>query len=449
MQFIILVNQFLWNYILIIALLFTGIFFTFKLRLVQIRFIPEIYKRVFSSIKSKDKADLNGMSQFQSLATAIAGQVGTGNLAGTATAIVSGGPGAIFWMWLSAFFGMSTIFAEAILGQKFKTRINGEIVAGPAFYIRNGLKNKTLASIFAVSTIFALGFMSCMIQSNTISLAAYQAFNIDPIVTGCIVTLVAFCIFAGNTRAIAGFSEKIVPIMATFYLVICFILLFLRADYILPAFYSIFESAFRLESIGGGAAGITIAETMRYGFARGLFSNEAGMGSTPHVHGIAKVDNACKQAELAVFGVFFDTFIVITLTAMIILSSSFYIDMIQSSNTGYVTSIALTQECFTSIIGDSGNIIIAITLFIFAFSTMISGYFYAFINVKYLFETRFLKLFIFLVLIFIFSGSLTKVDLAWELVDTFSGIMCIPNLIALLFLNKVIKDSLEEYVSKK
>ena len=438
MEVIVTINQYLWDYILLTLLLGTGLFYTVKLKAIQLRLFPQMISNVINSTIYKDKSDSDGISSFQALTTAIAAQVGTGNLAGTATAIVAGGPGAIFWMWFSAFFGMSTIFAESILAQKFRTKIGDETVGGPAYYIDKGLGNKKLAIFFAICIILALGFIGNMVQANSIGFAFSVAFDSTPWVVGIIVAILVGLVIQGGITRIASFTEKIVPIMAVIYIFGCIYIIIIRYEYVLPAFKSIFESAFRFESAAGGVAGITIREAMRYGVARGLFSNEAGMGSTPHAHAAAKVSNPCKQGEVAIFSVFFDTFIILTLTALVILTSNFYLEMIQLPQQEWTDSIALTQLAFMSNFGHNGKYFIAIILFFFALSTIISWYYFAAINVKYLFGLRAIKPFRALVVLCVFFGTLVKVNLIWELADTFNGLMCIPNLIALLTLSGIV-----------
>jgi len=445
MEVILTINQYLWDYILLALLLGTGIYYTFCLRAVQFRLFPQIIKNVWGSIHESNATDASGITSFQALTTAIAAQVGTGNLAGAATAIVSGGPGAIFWMWLSAFFGMSTIFAESILAQTFRTKVGEEIIGGPAYYIHKGLGSRSLAVFFAVCIIIALGFIGNMVQANSIGFAFNVAFGSEPWIIGIFVALFVGLVIQGGITRIASFSATIVPTMAVIYIIGCIFIMFVRYEFILPALASIFKMAFKFDSVAGGVAGITIREAMRYGVARGLFSNEAGMGSTPHAHAIAKVKHPCIQGEVAVFSVFFDTFIILTLTALVILTSSFYIEMMQGPSQDWITSIALTQASFGSVFGVNGKYFIAIILLFFAFSTIISWYYFAATNVKYLFGIKYMGIFRAAVIICVFFGTTVRVDMIWELADTFNGLMCIPNLIALLVLSKIVVNSLKNY----
>lgn len=433
-------NSVLWGPFCLIPLLVgTGIYFSFKLRFVQVRRFGRAASYVLRHVRFfGNKADGTGMSSFQSLATAIAAQVGTGNLAGVATALAMGGPGAIFWMWLAAFFGMATIFVEAVLAQHFKTKdANGHVTGGPAYYITNGLHCKPLAMFFSVAIIIALGFIGNMVQANSIALAFDFAFGIPPWVVGVVVALIAAFIFIGGIRRIASTTEKIVPIMALFYLAGGLVVLIEYYDQIIPSFEMIFVGAFNPTAATGGVIGASVKEAIRYGVARGLFSNEAGMGSTPHAHAVAKVDHPAKQGLVAIMGVFFDTFVVLNMTALVILSTG-VLD-------GKTTGIALTQHAFQLGLGSFGYGFVAICLLFFAFSTIIGWYFFAEQNVKFLFGPRYVRPYQYIVVLFIFLGSLLQVNLVWELADLFNGLMVIPNLIALIGLGKIASEALNDY----
>ncbi|MGI6094495.1 MAG: alanine/glycine:cation symporter family protein [Lachnospiraceae bacterium] len=426
------VNGLLWDKNLLLFLLCgTGIFYTIRLRFIQVRKFGEGVRRLFSGFSMNGKAaDESGMSPFQALTTAIAAQVGTGNIAGAATAIACGGPGAIFWMWVSAFLGMANIYAEAILAQEYKTTINGRVAGGPVYYIRTAFKGtfgKFLAGFFSVAIILALGFMGNMVQSNSIGAAFNNAFGLNRILVGVIVAIIAAFIFLGGVKRIASVTEKVVPVMAVLYVIGCLIFLILNASAVPGAFRDIFVAAFSPQSIGGGLIGITVQKAMRYGVARGLFSNEAGMGSTPHAHAMAKVKKPQDQAVLAMIGVFIDTFIVLTMTALVIISSGV-------AATGANES-TLAQDAFNQTFGSFGNIFIAICLLFFAFSTIIGWYFFGETNVKYLFGEKAVKIYAAIVIVFIVLGSALKVQLVWDLSDMFNGLMVIPNLLALLVLN--------------
>ena len=393
------------------------------------------------------------MSSFQSLATAIATQIGTGNLAGATTALIAGGPGAIFWMWMSAFFGMATIFVEASLGQKYKTTTeDGHVIGGPAYYIQaayKGTLGKIISVIFAILIILALGIMGNMVQSNSISSAFSNSFPVNTKIIGVIVAILSGFIFLGGVKRIASFTEKIVPIMAISYLLGAIILIMLNITKVPHAFYMIFVSAFNPEAIIGGSLGIGIQQAMRFGIARGLFSNEAGMGSTPHAHAIAKVDHPCEQGVVAMMGVFF-TFIVLTLTALVILTSGILEDQIYHLSSPSLIpetlkGIGLAQKAFEMKFGHIGVIFIALCLLFFAFSTIIAWYFFGEQNIKYLFGQKAAKIYALVVVVFIFIGSTLKVDLVWALADCFNGLMVIPNLLGILALSPLVSSLAKDY----
>lgn len=431
------INGILWGIVLVVVLVGCGIIFTFYLRGIQVRKFGKAFKQVFGGFTLKgEKAGAEGMSSFQSLATAIAAQVGTGNLAGAATAIVSGGPGAIFWMWLSAFFGMATIFSEAVLAQLFKKEKDGEVTGGPAYYLKYGLKSDFLAKFFAVTIILALGFIGNMVQANSIGSAFSSAFNINPLIVGILLAIVSGFVFIGGISRIASLTEKLVPIMAGFYVIGGVIILVLMGSNTLDAIRMIFVGAFNPSAVLGGAAGVMVKDAIRYGVARGLFSNEAGMGSTPHAHAVAKVDNPVHQGLAAIVGVFIDTFIVLNITALVIISTG--------ANLSGETGIAVTQKAFEIGFGHFGLIFVAVSLLFFAFSTIVGWYFFAEANIKFLFGSKGLTPFRIIVLIFIVVGTTQKVELVWELADMFNGIMVIPNVIGLIGLAKMVKSTLDK-----
>ena len=427
-------SDILWNSLLLFLLVGTGVFFTIRLRGVQLRRFGEGFHRVFGGFTLRGKkADDQGMSSFQALATAIAAQVGTGNITGCATALVSGGPGALFWVWVSAFFGMATIYAEAVLAQRYRTTVNGKVTGGPAYYIRAAFKGtfgKVLAGVFSVLIILALGFMGNMVQSNSIGDAFHNAFGISHLAVGIVVALIAAFIFLGGVQRIAAVTEKIVPIMAAFYILGCIVILVMNHKALPGAFAQIFVLAFNPQAMAGGVAGVTVQQAMRFGVARGLFSNEAGMGSTPHAHALAKVGHPREQGAVAILGVFIDTFVVLTLTGLVLITSG----LIPEGLTG----TALTQAAFSQAFGGFGPVFIAICMFFFAFSTIIGWYFFGQSNFKALFGEKALPVYSAIVVVFILVGSTLKVDLVWAMADFFNGLMAVPNLLALLALSGVV-----------
>lgn len=427
-------SDILWNSLLLFLLVGTGVFFTIRLRGVQLRRFGEGVHRVFGNFTLRGKkADDQGMSSFQALATAIAAQVGTGNITGCATALVSGGPGALFWVWVSAFFGMATIYAEAVLAQRYRTTVNGKVTGGPAYYIRAAFKGtfgKVLAGVFSVLIILALGFMGNMVQSNSIGDAFHNAFGMSHLAVGIVVAVIAAFIFLGGVQRIAAVTEKIVPIMAAFYIVGCVVILVMNYKTLPNAFTQIFVLAFNPQAMAGGVAGVTVQQAMRFGVARGLFSNEAGMGSTPHAHALAKVNHPREQGAVAILGVFIDTFVVLTLTGLVLITSG----LIPEGLTG----TSLTQAAFSQAFGGFGPVFIAICMFFFAFSTIIGWYFFGQSNFKALFGEKALPVYSVIVVVFILVGSTLKVDLVWAMADFFNGLMAVPNLLALLALSGVV-----------
>ncbi len=445
------ISDVVWNGLLIYLLVGTGVIFTIRTRFVQVRKFGAGWKRLFGNFSlSGEKAGKDGMSPFQALTTAIAAQVGTGNIAGAATALYAGGPGAIFWMWLSAFFGMSTIYGEAVLAQKYKTvGRDGHVTGGPIYYIKarfTGKFGKFLAGFFSLAIIFALGFTGNMVQANSISSAFQTAFGTPTIAVGIACAVVAAFIFLGGVGRIASVTEKLVPVMACFYIVGCVGILIINHAAIIPALRSVFVAAFDPQAVLGGAVGITVQQAMRYGVARGLFSNEAGMGSTPHAHALAKVEKPQDQGEIAIVSVFIDTFVVLTLTALVVLTSG----QLQAGVPGGLDGTALAQAAFNTTMGSLGNAFVAICMLFFAFSTIIGWYFFGETNVKALFGPKAVKIYAAIVVVCIVIGSALKVDLVWNLSDLFNGLMVFPNLIALIALSGLVaKAARGEDIMKK
>ena len=442
-------NSFLWSFLLIVLLCGTGIFYTIRLRFIQVRKFGEGWKLVFGHLSlNGEKHEKGEMTPFQSIATAIAAQVGTGNLAGAATALLGGGPGAIFWMWVSAFFGMSTIYAEATLAQNFKTEVNGEVTGGPVYYIKAAFKGtfgKVLAGLFAIFIVLALGFMGNMVQANSIGAAfteAFGAFNItiSPVIIGVIVAAIAAFIFLGGTRRLASVVEKVVPIMAGVYIVGSLILIIMNITNLPAAIKMIFVGAFDPQAVLGAGAGIAVKEAIRFGVARGLFSNEAGMGSTPHAHARATAENPHKQGLCAMISVFIDTFVILNLTVFSVLTTG----ALESGKNG----TALTQAAFMRGFGSLGIVFVAICLFFFAFSTILGWHFFGLINAKYLFGDNAAKVYSLLVVACIIIGSALKLELVWDLADFFNGLMVIPNAMALLALSGLVVQICNKYSRK-
>ena len=439
------INAYLSDYVLVVLLLGCGLYFSIRTKFVQVRCFGEGMKNVFGKLSLKGGKQGGGMSSFQALATAIAAQVGTGNIVGASGAILVGGPGAIFWMWIIAFLGMATIYAEAVLAQKTRVvKENGEVHGGPVYYIRTAFKGtlgKILAGFFAIAIILALGFFGCMVQSNSIGSTMETAFGIPSWIAGIALVVIAGFIFLGGMDRLASVTEKLVPVMATFYLLGGLIIFFANITKVPEAFGMIFRYAFEPQAIIGGAFGVAIKKAISQGAKRGLFSNEAGMGSTPHAHAQANVKDPHEQGTVAMIGVFIDTFVVLTITALTAVITLYTKGGILADGTipEAINKTNLAQTAFGTLLGEAGgNIFIAIALFFFAFSTVLGWNMFGKINVAYLFgknaksEKIATTVYTVISLIFIFLGTLASNDLVWELSDMFNQLMVIPNVIGLI-----------------
>ena len=438
------INMYLSDYILIVLLIGTGLFFSIKTRFVQVRCFKEGWNRTFGNFSLHGGKQESGISSFQALATAIAAQVGTGNIIGASGAILIGGPGAIFWMWIIAFFGMATIYSEAVLAQETReVREDGSVHGGPVYYIKRAFPNafgKFLAGFFAVAIILALGFMGCMVQSNSIGETCSNALGVPSWVVGIFVTVIAAIIFIGGIQRIASVTEKMVPVMAVLYLLGGFAVLIVRIKYIPETIGMIFKYAFVPNAIIGGGIGYALKTAISQGVKRGLFSNEAGMGSTPHAHAMANVKKPHDQGVVAMIGLFFDTFVVLTMTALVVISTLYAGNgPLASGAADGITKTNMAQLAFSTILGDEGGaLFVAVCLFFFAFSTVISWNFFGRVNVEYLFGKKALPVYSVLALCFIFLGSCLSNDLVWELTDMFNQLMVIPNVIALIALSSIV-----------
>ena len=454
-------NNYLSSYVLVILLVAVGLWYSVKTRFVQIRYFKAGMKRVFGSLSLRGGRQESGMSSFQALATAIAAQVGTGNIVGASGAILTGGPGAIFWMWVIAFLGMATIYAEATLAQKTRVVRDGNIYGGPVYYITEAFKGKFgrfLAMFFAVAIILALGFMGCMVQSNSIGSTFETAFGVPAWIMGAVLVIICGFIFLGGEQRLAAVCEKLVPVMAGIFLLGGVVVLIARIKYIPATIGMIFKYAFQPQAIIGGAFGAALKSAISQGAKRGLFSNEAGMGSTPHAHAQANVAHPHEQGVVAIAGVFIDTFVVLTLNAMVIISTLYTADGplhacgAAAAQTA-INKTNLAQTAFGMVFGSSvGAIFVAICLFFFAFSTILSWNLFGKINVVWLFGEKNAKkttrIYTIIALAFIFLGTLMSNDLVWELTDAFNYLMVIPNAIALFALTKMVTGSLHEIEKK-
>ena len=456
------INTYLSNYILIILLVGVGLFYSIKTKFVQVRCFKEGCKNVFGKIKLKGGNKKGGLSSFQALTTAVAAQVGTGNIVGACGAILTGGPGAIFWMWIIAFLGMATIYAEAVLAQKTKVvNADGSCEGGPVYYIKTAFKGKFgkfLAGFFSVAAIIALGFVGAMVQSSSIADTTATAFGacganantqaVVKIVMGVLVATLAGFVLFGGTKKLASAAEKIVPVMACLYLVGGILVLCVNIVNVPKAVGMIFKFAFVPQAILGGAFGAGIKAAISQGAKRGLFSNEAGMGSTPHAHALADVKDPHTQGTSAMIGVFIDTFIVLTMTALIVISTLYCDGTITVAGAAAgVDKTNMVQLAFQKtfgvlfgkVAGDIiGAIFVAICLFFFAFSTILSWNYFGKVNFTHLFGKKSAVVYSVIAVIFVFLGSIFQNDLVWELTDMFNNLMVIPNVIALFALGSVV-----------
>lgn len=452
------INTYLSDYILFFLLIAVGLWYSIKTRFVQVRCFGEGMRKVFGNLSLNGKKQESGISSFQALATAIAAQVGTGNIVGASGAILTGGPGAIFWMWIIAFFGMATIYAEATLAQKTrKVDKEGNIKGGPVYYITTAFQGgfgKFLAGFFAIAITLALGFFGCMVQSNSIGSTFETAFHIPSWIVGVVLVLICGFIFLGGIQRLASVTEKIVPIMAALFLVGGLAVLIVRIKYVPATIAMIFKYAFAPNAIIGGSIGAALKIAATQGAKRGLFSNEAGMGSTPHAHALANVAEPHDQGCVAMIGVFIDTFVVLTLNALVIISTLYTTDgPLANGYFGEVTETLnnanLAQTAFGVVFGEQlGAMFVAIALFFFAFSTILGWNLFGKINVAYLFGEKSTKVYTVIALVFIFLGTLTSSDLVWGLSDMFNNLMVIPNAIALFALTGMVV-SMTKGVKKK
>ena len=448
------INDGMSDYVLLFLLAGAGIYFTAITRFVQIRCFAEGWRNAFGKFSFHGKS--NGASSFQALSAAVAAQVGTGNIVGASGAILIGGPGAIFWMWIIAFFGMATIYAEAVLAQKTRiTDPDGTIHGGPVYYIKQAFPNwlgTLLAVFFAVAIIISLGFMGCMVQANSIGETCCNAFGVKAWQVGLIISVLSAGVFLGGVSRLVSVTEKVVPVMAFIYLLGGIVILCVRIQYIPETFALIFKYAIHPDALIGGGIGFALKTAISQGAKRGLFSNEAGMGSTPHAHAIANVKSPHVQGTVAMIGVFIDTAIVLTMTALIVISTVYtgngplagasgetYTALLKSAN---LTQTNLVQYAVSSVSTQNiGNIFVAVCLLFFAFSTILSWNFFGKINFSYLFGRKAVFIYSALAIIFIFLGTVVKSDLVWALQDMFNQLMVLPNVIALFALSTLVRNS--------
>ncbi|MEK4628400.1 MAG: alanine/glycine:cation symporter family protein [Solibacillus sp.] len=433
------INTFMYSYLLIYMLVGIGLYFTIRTRFVQFRMIPEMF-RVIIEKAPVGKDGKKGISSFQAFTISAASRIGTGNVAGVATAIALGGPGAIFWMWLIALIGGASSFIESTLAQVYKVKDKGGLFrGGPAYYIEKGLKKRWLGIVFAIAITLCFGFIFNAVQANTISIAFNDSFGVSRTVMGVILAVLTAVIIFGGLRRIVAVTTYLVPIMAIGYIILALIVVVLNITEVPDVFALIIKSAFGAEEMFAGMIGAAILN----GIKRGLFSNEAGMGSVPNAAATADVSHPVKQGLIQTLGVFIDTLIICTSTAMIVLLSDAYLS-------ADAASINLTQASLSDSIGDWAGAVLAVTIFFFAFSSVIGNYYYGESNIEFIKNSKvILNVFRILVVGFVFFGAVAKVQLVWDLADVFMGIMAFINLIAILLLWKVAKKVLDNYLMQR
>jgi len=437
-QWITSINDVLWTYILIIMLLGCAAWFTIKTRFVQFRMMGEMI-RLLGDSTSKAEDKKHHISSFQAFAVSLASRVGTGNLAGVATAITVGGPGAVFWMWIIALLGSSSAFIESTLAQLYKVQGKTSYIGGPAYYMKKGLKQPWMGVLFAVLIIFTFAFSFNTVQSNTICAAFEEAFQVDPTLLGIILTALTLAIIFGGIQRIAKVSSIIVPIMALGYILLAFTIIILNITSLPAVFKLIVSSAFGWEQALGGGIGMALMQ----GIKRGLFSNEAGMGSAPNVAATADVTHPAKQGLIQTLGVFTDTLIICTCTAFIILFSGVPLG-------GESNGVRLTQMALNNEIGQAGTVFVAIAILFFAFSSIIGNYYYGEANLRYITKNKIvMTVFRLMTGAMVMFGALASLDLAWSLADVCMGLMTICNLIAIAFLGKYAFRLLDDYCQQK
>ena len=432
------INDLLWTYILIIMLLGCALWFSIRTSFVQFHMLKEMI-RLLGDSTSKPQGNTRHVSSFQAFAISLASRVGTGNLAGVATAISIGGPGAVFWMWIIALLGASSAFVESTLAQLYKVRGKDSFIGGPAYYMKRGLKQPWMGIVFAILIIFTFAFSFNTVQSNTICAAFEQAFQVDNTLMGIILTGLTVLIIFGGIQRIAKVSSIIVPLMALGYILLAFTIVLMNITRLPEVIEIIIANAFGWEQALGGGIGIALMQ----GIKRGLFSNEAGMGSAPNVAATADVSHPVKQGLIQTLGVFTDTLIICTCTAFIILFSGMYAN-------GETNGIQLTQMALDNEIGSGGTIFVAIAILFFAFSSIIGNYFYGEANLRYITENKkIILLFRIISGSMVMFGALASLDLVWGIADICMGLMAIFNLIAITLLGKYAFRLLEDYRSQK
>ncbi|MDM5335252.1 alanine/glycine:cation symporter family protein [Ureibacillus composti] len=432
------VNTFMYSYLLIVLLVVVGVFFTIKTKFIQFRLIPDMFK-LLTEKSSNDQSGKKGVSSFQAFTISAASRIGTGNIAGVATAIALGGPGAVFWMWMVALIGGASALIESTLAQVYKVKDGSLYRGGPAYYMEKGLKKRWMGILFAVVITLTYGFVFNAVQANTITIAFKESFGTDRVIVGIILSILTGIIVFGGLKRIVSVTQIIVPVMAIAYIAIALMVVILNISEIPNILILIIKSAFGFEEAFAGMLGAAIMN----GIKRGLFSNEAGIGSAPNAAATAAVSHPVKQGLIQTLGVFIDTLLVCTSTAAIVLLSDAYL---QSD----AASVNLTQASLVGNLGEWAGIFLAIAVFLFAYSTVIGNYYYGETNIEFIKESKtILLVFRILVVAFVMFGSVAKVQVVWDLADLFMAIMAIINLLAILMLWKVAKPVINDYIDQR
>jgi AGCS family alanine or glycine:cation symporter len=442
MNFLGIIDDFVWGPPMMIILVGTGVFLTIKLGFPQFIHSSYAWKLIFKGVSKKDVAQHGEgeITPFQALTATLAATVGNGNIAGVATAVAAGGPGALVWMWITALFGMCTKMSEATLGVKYRIKDkDGEWAGGTMYSIERGLGQKWLGWLFAFfGAICAFG-IGDMVQTNSMALVGHSVFKIPVVVTGLVLTFLVWIVVVGGIKRIGEVTEKLVPFMAVFYVVGALIIIIVKINMLPWALGEIFKSAFTGRAAFGGFAGATVAQAMRFGVARGIFSNEAGLGSASIAHAVAKTKHSVRQGSIAMIGVMIDTLIICSMTGIVIVTTG-------SLGTG-LTSTALTAHAFASVLKGIGGPIVALGSLLFGYSTIITWCYYGQQCARYIFGPIVIKPYAWLFVIVAFLGAVVKVPFVWLLTDALNGAMAIPNLIGLIFLSGVLAKEIKEYFS--
>ena len=441
--------------LMMVLLIAAGLFLSVRTRFLQFRKFGYVLKNTIGSLFNKNlhKQDKGSVSPFQAVTTALAGTIGTGSIAGVATALVLGGPGAVFWMWISALLGMVTKYSEIVLALKFREKNeNGAFVGGPMYYIKNGLGKKWLAGMFAAFAMIACIGTGNATQSNSISGVLDLNFGVAPWITGIVLTIIVGVVIIGGVKRIAAVNEKLVPVMAVFFILASVFALIFNADKIPAAFSLIFKEAFNLKSAFGGAAGYSILSAMRYGVGRGVFSNEAGLGSAPIAHSASSAENPVKQGIWGIFEGFITTIVICTMSAVVILTSGIYSDAYTAGVAPSVSGAALSSAAFNEALPYVGGFGIAFSTVFFALSTMLGWAYYGEASVGYLFKNHSktaITIYRMVYVIFVFVGAVAEINTVWLVADCFNALMALPNLIALIGLSGlVVKITREHFAAK-